>query len=257
MIDSIIVPPAVHLSIGTLVLLSNTLALIVCGWLAFKKRPLTKLANALLILFQLVLMLQVLIGVKLLDQGLGVLQLYIHYLGGLAPLFFCLLFYWSSVGKDALTQSRRMTVVMAASLFFVVLTFAVGSMYVAEGTSATAESATAESATAESATAEKIVKSDGAGDPEKGAALYIACSGCHGADGQGVNGVGVALTANTFIQTHSDQALVDFIEQGRAAGAPDNRSGVIMPPKGGNSSLTEQNLYDIVAFLRTLEGNRK
>lgn len=246
MIDSLIVPPVVHLSIGSLVLLSNALALIAGGWLAFKKQPLTKLANGLFILFQLVLMVQVLIGIKLLDQGLGVLQLYIHYLGGLAPLFFCLLFYWLSAGKDGIARSRHMAVVVGASLFFVVLTFAVGSMYVAEGASSTAESAPA--------TSEGI--GEGEGDAEKGAALYIACSGCHGPSGQGVSGVGVALTANTFIQTHSDQALVDFIEQGRAADDADNRSGIIMPPKGGNPSLSEQNLYDIVAFLRTLEGNR-
>jgi len=243
MIDSIIVPPFVHLSIGTLVLLSNTLALIVCAWLAFKKQSPTKLAHALFVLFQLTLMLQVLIGIKLLDQGLGVLQLYIHYLGGLAPLFFCLLFYWLPAGKGIAAQSRRMAAVMAASLFFVVLTFTVGSMYVAEGLSNSAAASTAREGV------------DAAGDPEKGAAAYSACSGCHGADGQGIEGLGVALTENAFILAHADQALVDFLLQGRAADAPDNQSGLMMPPKGGNPNLTEQNLYDIVAFLRTMAGN--
>ncbi len=133
MIDSIIVPPFVHLSVGTAVLLSNSVVLLVTAWLAFKKQPLTKLANSLFILFQLVLMIQALIGVKLLDQGLGVLQLYIHYLGGLAPLFFCLIFYWLFAGKDAVVQSRRIAFVAGISLFFTVLTFAVGSMYVAGG----------------------------------------------------------------------------------------------------------------------------
>jgi len=133
MIDSIIIPPVVHLSMGTFVLLSNVIALAISGWLAFKKSPVTPLASAVFILFQLALMVQTLIGVKLLDQGLGVLQLYIHYLGGLAPLFFCLLYYWLSSNKDAVALSRRMATVTGVSLFFVVLTFAVGSMYVAGG----------------------------------------------------------------------------------------------------------------------------
>lgn len=133
MIDNIIVPPIVHLSMETFVLLSNVVALAISGWLAFKKSPVTRLASAVFILFQLALMVQTLIGVKLLDQGLGVLQLYIHYLGGLAPLFFCLLYYWLSSNKGAVALSRRMATVAGVSLFFTVLTFAVGSMYVAGG----------------------------------------------------------------------------------------------------------------------------
>jgi heme A synthase len=133
MIDSIIIPPFVHLSVGSAVLLTNTIVLVVAAWLAFKKQSLTKLATGLFILFQLVLMIQALIGVKLLDQGLGPLQLYIHYLGGLAPLFFCLLYYWLPAAKDAIGQSRRLALVAGVSLFFVVLTFTVGSIYVAGG----------------------------------------------------------------------------------------------------------------------------
>ncbi|MBX3015115.1 MAG: hypothetical protein KF832_26590 [Caldilineaceae bacterium] len=131
MIDSIIVPPLVHLSVGTAVLLSNGILFAITAWLAFKKLPLTRVAQGLFILFQLILMVQTLIGIKLLDQGLGVLQLYIHYLGGLAPLFFCLLFYWLTPRKNAIVQSRSVAIVAGVSLFFVVLTFAVGRMYVA------------------------------------------------------------------------------------------------------------------------------
>ena len=133
MIDSMILPPIVHLSIGSLVLLSNSVVLVLAGWLALKKRAFTPLANGLFILFQIFLMLQALVGIKLLDQGLGVLQLYIHYLGGLAPLAFCLLFYWFFSGQDAVIKSRRVAVIAGVSLFFVVMTFAVGSVYVAGG----------------------------------------------------------------------------------------------------------------------------
>jgi len=133
MIDSIIIPSSIHLTLGALVLLSNSIALLVCGWLMLRKRPLNRLAHATFILFQLVLMLQTLIGIKLLDQGLGILQLYIHYLGGLAPLFFCFLFYWLSPAQDPTKESRRMFIVTVLSLAFALLTFTVGRSYVAGG----------------------------------------------------------------------------------------------------------------------------
>jgi hypothetical protein len=60
---------------------------------------------------------------------MGPLQLYIHYLGGTAPLGFALLFYWFP-GADSVAKSRRAALVTASSFAFVLLTFAVGSMYV-------------------------------------------------------------------------------------------------------------------------------
>ena len=40
-----------------------------------------------------------------------------------------------------------------------------------------------------------------------------------------------------------------------AADDPENRSGLAMPAWGGNPALSEENLLDVVAFLRTLDGN--
>lgn len=239
MIDSIIVPPSVHLTVGALVLLTNSIVLIVSVWLFLKKQPVNGLANATFILFQFVLMVQVLIGIKLLDQGLGILQLYIHYLGGLAPLFFCFLYYWLPTSKNPQVQTRRLFIVAALALFFTVLTFTVGRMYVADGTAIEAQDG----------------DSTAVGDAIDGASLYITCAGCHGADGEGIEGVGVALAQNEFVQLHTDEELVAFIIAGRAADAPDNSSGLAMPAWGGNPALTEANLVDIVAYLRTLDGN--
>lgn len=239
MIDSIIVPPSVHLTVGALVLLTNSIVLIVSVWLFLKKKPANGLAIATFILFQFVLMVQVLIGIKLLDQGLGILQLYIHYLGGLAPLFFCFLYYWLPVGKKPQVQTRRMFIMAALALFFTVLTFTVGRMYVADGT----------------AHDEQNGDSAMVGNIEDGESLYVTCAGCHGAGGEGIEGVGVALAQNEYVQSHTDEELVDFIIEGRAADAPDNSSGLAMPAWGGNPSLTESNLVDIVAYLRTLDGN--
>ena len=232
MIDSIIIPPAIHMTLGILVLLTNGIALLVSGWLAIKKQPINRLVSAAFILFQLVLMVQVLIGIKLLDQGLGILQLYIHYLGGLAPLFFCLLYYWLPNSKDTIAQNRRVLIVTALSLFFTLLTFTVGSIYVADGTAEQGDE------TRSNAT--------------HGESLYVTCAGCHGADGEGIDGLGVALAQNDFVNARTDDELVAYIIAGRAADDPENRSGLAMPAWGGNPSLSEQNLYDIVAYLRTL-----
>lgn len=75
---------------------------------------------------------QALIGIKLLDQGLGVLQLFIHYLGGLAPLAFIIILSWLP-DRGPIIRSRRVAGLAALSALFLVLTFGVGSMYVPGG----------------------------------------------------------------------------------------------------------------------------
>lgn len=130
MIDSIILSPNVHVMAGTLVMFASFLTLVVTIWAAWKKKQFTVSAQASLIFFQLTLMIQILVGIKLLDQGLGPLQLFIHYLGGLAPIGFCLFFYWFPV-KDEVKKSRLAAGVATLSVLFVVMTFTIGSMYVA------------------------------------------------------------------------------------------------------------------------------
>jgi uncharacterized protein with PQ loop repeat len=129
MIDAIVVPPIVHMVVGTLVLLTSLIATLVAGVAVWKKKPLTRANHIVFILFQLALMVQVLIGIKLLDQGLGQLQLYIHYLGGLAPMGFWLVYYWLPSGSET-AHSRRAATVSLLSFVFVFMTFAIGSAYV-------------------------------------------------------------------------------------------------------------------------------
>lgn len=47
--------------------------------------------------------------------------------------------------------------------------------------------------------------------------------------------------------------LVEFIKVGRSASAPSNTTGIAMPPKGGNLALSDQDLFNIVAYLRALQ----
>ncbi len=94
----------------------------------------------------------------------------------------------------------------------------------------------------------------GAGDPANGEKLFAGtCASCHGADATGIEGLGKNLTKSSFIGGLSDDELVAFIKRGRPSSDPANTTGVDMPPKGGNPSLSDQDLYDIAAFLRTLQ----
>lgn len=91
------------------------------------------------------------------------------------------------------------------------------------------------------------------GDPVKGKELFVTCAACHGPDGEGVQGLGKDMTTSEFIASKSDDELVDFIKVGRAPDDPLNTTGVAMLPKGGNPALSDEDLYDIVAYIRTLQ----
>ena len=131
MIDQMWLQPVVHLWVGTAVLATTLLSSILTLIYALRKRPLNSLIYGALLLAQLSLMVQTLIGIKLLDQGLGPLQLYIHYLGGLGALFFYVLFYWL---PDSL-KHKRWTASSLSSLgfLFAFMAYTIGSMYVAQG----------------------------------------------------------------------------------------------------------------------------
>jgi disulfide bond formation protein DsbB len=91
-----------------------------------------------------------------------------------------------------------------------------------------------------------------AGDPSHGETVYSStCVACHGPDAEGIPGLGLPLVDSEFVQSMTDAELIAFIKTGRPAS--DGTTGVAMPPKGGNPSLTDQDLADVVAFLRTLQ----
>jgi len=95
-----------------------------------------------------------------------------------------------------------------------------------------------------------------AGDPEAGEEVYIGtCVACHGPDAKGVEGLGKSLhpSDSEFIREQTDAELVEFIKVGRQPDHPLNTTGVAMLPKGGNPAITDEQLYDIVAWIRTLE----
>jgi disulfide bond formation protein DsbB len=93
-----------------------------------------------------------------------------------------------------------------------------------------------------------------AGDAANGKELYSkTCSACHGPNGEGVQGLGKSFAGSEFLQSTGDGDLLAFVKKGRPPGDAANTTGVDMPPKGGNPALTDDDLRDIIAFLRTLQ----
>ncbi len=91
------------------------------------------------------------------------------------------------------------------------------------------------------------------GDATKGKTVFAStCSACHGADAKGLPGLGKDMTTSTFIKGMTDDQFLAFLKVGRPASDPANTTKVDMPPKGGNPALTDQDLYDVIAYIRTL-----
>lgn len=91
------------------------------------------------------------------------------------------------------------------------------------------------------------------GDAVAGQAEFKTCAGCHGPDGQGIPNLGKDLHANAFLADMTDDQAVAFLKVGRPSSDPLNTTGVAMPPKGGNPAFSDDDLYDIVAYVRTLK----
>jgi disulfide bond formation protein DsbB len=92
------------------------------------------------------------------------------------------------------------------------------------------------------------------GDAGAGATKYAtACVSCHGPDAKGMTGLGKDLTTSEFVKGKTDDEMLAFLKTGRSSSDPLNTTGVDMPPKGGNPALTDDDLYDIVAFIRSLQ----
>jgi disulfide bond formation protein DsbB len=91
------------------------------------------------------------------------------------------------------------------------------------------------------------------GDAANGGKIFAtACVACHGPEGKGVTGLGKDLTTSEWVGQQTDEQLVEFIKKGRDASDALNTTGVAMPPKGGNPAMSEQEVADIVAFVRSI-----
>lgn len=89
-------------------------------------------------------------------------------------------------------------------------------------------------------------------DIEAGHNLFLtSCSACHGQNAQGIQGLGKNLIMSDFMTGISDADLVQFIIVGRMPGDPLNTTGMPMPARGGNPMMTDAQIGQIVAYLRS------
>lgn len=87
------------------------------------------------------------------------------------------------------------------------------------------------------------------GDPRSGEKLFVlACGKCHGRRRDGSLNVRGDVMGSESTAEEMNQELFEIIKTGRKADGTR-----LMPPKGGSSALTDENLYDIVAFIRSLD----
>ena len=88
-----------------------------------------------------------------------------------------------------------------------------------------------------------------AGAPQNGKRIFqTACSGCHGLDGKG--GEGPALNNRVLLQSASEAYLMGTIRHGRRGTA----MASFLDPSPVRQALTESDIADVVAYLRSFEG---
>jgi disulfide bond formation protein DsbB len=91
---------------------------------------------------------------------------------------------------------------------------------------------------------------------QRGRTVFLkSCTACHGPQGEARPRLGKDLRISKFIADKSDQQMVMFLKLGRNTWDKDNTTGVAMPPKGGNPMVTDQDLTDIVQFIRFLQAD--
>jgi len=82
--------------------------------------------------------------------------------------------------------------------------------------------------------------------------FQTTCSACHGFNAMGIPGLGKPLIGSKFVDGLTDDQLVEFLKVGRSVTDPLNTTGVMMPPRGGNPTLTDDKLAEVVAYIRSL-----
>ncbi len=90
--------------------------------------------------------------------------------------------------------------------------------------------------------------------PVAGHQAFVSfCSSCHGPDGGGLPNLGKPLRSSEFVQGKTDAELMTFIKTGRPIWDAENTTGIDMPPKGGNPALTDDQIADIITYIRAIQ----
>ncbi|MEO8392505.1 MAG: c-type cytochrome [Chloroflexota bacterium] len=81
------------------------------------------------------------------------------------------------------------------------------------------------------------------------------CFACHGIDARGIPGLGKNLVESQFVHGLTDEELLLVVIKGRDTSDILNTTGVAMPPRGGNPSLTDDQLRAVIAYVRSLSAS--
>jgi len=82
---------------------------------------------------------------------------------------------------------------------------------------------------------------------DQSATFATHCQSCHGADGQGVEPLGVTLVNSPFVKSKSADELVAMLKVGRLPGDPDSVKQRVMP---GFSWMEEAQLSELADLLK-------
>lgn len=89
-------------------------------------------------------------------------------------------------------------------------------------------------------------------DLEHGQKIYaISCASCHGPSGKGLPHQGAPLDRSIFLANSTDLQIIQMIKLGRTANDPKSVMRLPMPAKGGYSHLSDTDLHDVTAYIRT------
>ncbi len=128
-IDNLIIDRSAHLYAGMAVLVTMTVAFGLVLRHAIANQAITRLTGIAVAVAGLALAVQILVGIKLLDQGQGISQLYIHYVGGLIPMGAFLAGGWFARG-DSGRSSRFLAALLAVGYISALMAFFIGRAYV-------------------------------------------------------------------------------------------------------------------------------
>lgn len=91
------------------------------------------------------------------------------------------------------------------------------------------------------------------GDAEAGRGTFMStCASCHAPNGMGIRYLGKRLVGSEFVNGLTDVELLAFLQVGRDVNDPLNTTGNVMPARGGRPTLTDDDLANVIAYIRQL-----
>jgi disulfide bond formation protein DsbB len=79
-----------------------------------------------------------------------------------------------------------------------------------------------------------------------------ACAACHGQDATGIEGIDLDLRRSKFVAGATEQELALLLIRGLSINNPFNVSEIRMPPRGGRDDMSNQDMLNIAAYLKSI-----